>query len=539
LPEDQYCHDATGARITTTGTWAGNTLMNPSDQAWWRTLLAHVNAGLERSGYDEVFLDTLGRGALLYSVTGRCVDSRTGHEYTAADWERDTSELARFIKLQTGRPVIANGASSGTTYFGIPPSSIISQYVDGELSEGFTRNGALYDGFSTEAQIVKDVRMVADTPTMHVLVKDWRSVSEGTKDQEMRYALAAFLLGTGGNDMFGWTGSRTVRTAFDPLWDVDLGTPQGPYYGLGGGRYRRDFARGHVLLDTVAHTGSIDVPSTDVPGVAWTTSGAGAFELTPCAADPGGTVTCEARYVPASGSAGTATITATSIGADGAAGPAGSTSIGIARRSSVTAVTCATPVTLPSASTCTVTVRDEGVGDAIAPRGSVDVSVGSGGIDSMACSLLQISGSASSCTVEFTPTADGTFQLTAGYAGGLDHEASASPQPASVTAESSQPDPAPAPDDVAPSVEITSPLDGTALARGTKVTITVLAADEVGVTSVVFAVNGAVKCTDTAPEWTCSWTAPGAAKTFVLTATASDAAGNVSSDTNTVTTVRT
>src|SRR5688500_16588627 len=227
LPETQYCHDASGARIVTNGVWSGNILMNPAHQGWRNTLLANVNAALTQSGYNGVFLDVLGRGVLQYNVTGHCIAPRTGQEYTSADWESDTSELARSIKAATARPVIANGASRGTIYSAPPPSSVIAQYVNGGLAEGFTRNGAFFEGYYTESQILKDISMVADAPAMHVLAKDWRAVSQDTKDREMRYAFAAFLLATNGNDVFGWTGSQGARTAFDPLWDVDLGAPLG------------------------------------------------------------------------------------------------------------------------------------------------------------------------------------------------------------------------------------------------------------------------------------------------------------------------
>jgi hypothetical protein len=257
LPEAQYCHDATGGRITTNGLWSGNILMNPANEGWRTTLLAQVTDVLARSGYDGVFIDVLGRGALQYNVTGACIDPRTGRAYTAADWERDTSELARSIKERSARPVVANGASRGVIYFSSPRSSVIAQYADGGLAEGFTRNGAFFESYYSESALLSDVAMVADTPVMHVLTKDWRAVSQDVKDREMRYAFAAFLLGTNGNDVFGWTGSQGTLTGFDPLWNTDLGTPRGAYYPAGSGTYRRDFARGDVLVDSVYYSVSI------------------------------------------------------------------------------------------------------------------------------------------------------------------------------------------------------------------------------------------------------------------------------------------
>ena len=252
LPEAQYCHDQAGRRITSNGLWAGNILMDPANSGWRTTLLAEVNDVLATSGYDGVFLDVLGRGALQYNVTGHCINPRTGGPYTTAAWERDTSELARSIKERSARSLVANGASRGVIYFSPPPSSVIAQYADGGLAEGFTRNGAFFEGHYSESQLLKDVAMVSDGPIMHVLTKDWRAVSQNVKDREMRYAFATFLLGTDGNDVFGWTGSQGTMTPFDPLWDTDLGAPGGPYYSVGTGAFSprlrsRPCARGHRL----------------------------------------------------------------------------------------------------------------------------------------------------------------------------------------------------------------------------------------------------------------------------------------------------
>ena len=181
--------------------------LNPGNAGWRASLLNNVQAAIADSGFDGVFLDTLGRGALTYTVTGHCIDPQPGVGYTIADWERSTSELARPIREQIGRFTVANGASSGIVYFDPPPSSVRSTWMAGwpRDSRGTAPSSR---SANSESQIVKDVAMVADGPVMHVLTKDWRAVAEGTKDQEMRYAFATFLLGTDGNDVFGWTGSR-------------------------------------------------------------------------------------------------------------------------------------------------------------------------------------------------------------------------------------------------------------------------------------------------------------------------------------------
>ena len=530
LPEAQYCHDATGARITTNGLWSGNILMNPANAGWRTTLLAEVTDLLARSGYDGVFIDVLGRGALQYNVTGACVDPRTGSAYTTADWERDTSELARSIKERSARPVVANGASRGVIYFSSPRSSVIAQYADGGLAEGFTRNGAFFESYYSESALLSDVAMVADAPVMHVLAKDWRAVSQDVKDREMRYAFATFLLGTNGNDVFGWTGSQGALTQFDPLWNTDLGAPKGAYYPAGSGTYRRDFARGHVLVDTWAHTGSVVLAPVEVPDgdhtVTWSSNGDGTFGTSSCTSDGGSTTTCQVRYTPAPGSAGTHTITAIDASATGSVIASASASIAVSRRASVTAVACTSPVAATDASTCAVTVADANAGDASAPLGPVTFSsVGGGSFGSATCSLAAISGSKSSCSVTYTPTVEGDHTIGAAFGGDADHKPSTS-APAIVTVE-----PTVVLDVTAPVVQIISPADGSAVKKGRTIKVVATATDDVGVINVEFAADGVVKCSDVeTTAMTCAWSVPRSGSTgFTVTVTAWDEAGNVGS----------
>ena len=83
-------------------------------------------------------------------------------------------------------------------------------------------------------------------------------------------------------------------------------------------------------------------------------------------------------------------------------------------------------------------------------------------------------------------------------------------------------------DVTAPSVAITSPANNSTVPRGTTVTITAEASDNVGVTKVEFYVGNTLKCTDTAPAYSCAWSVPNAPnKTYKLTAKAYDAANNI------------
>ena len=80
-----------------------------------------------------------------------------------------------------------------------------------------------------------------------------------------------------------------------------------------------------------------------------------------------------------------------------------------------------------------------------------------------------------------------------------------------------------------PAVAITSPTNGSLVAKNTNITIAASASDNVGVTKVEFWVQGARKCTDTATPYTCTWKTPGQSGTAsTLQAKAYDAAGNIS-----------
>ncbi len=82
------------------------------------------------------------------------------------------------------------------------------------------------------------------------------------------------------------------------------------------------------------------------------------------------------------------------------------------------------------------------------------------------------------------------------------------------------------PDIIAPTATLVSPLAGTVL-KATKVVITGIATDDIGISKVEFYVNKKVQCTDLTAPYSCTWNVPGVAgKTYPIQAKAYDAAGN-------------
>lgn len=82
-------------------------------------------------------------------------------------------------------------------------------------------------------------------------------------------------------------------------------------------------------------------------------------------------------------------------------------------------------------------------------------------------------------------------------------------------------------DNTPPTVSITSPANGSIVARKSLVTIAASASDNVGVARVEFLVNGTLQCTDVSTPYSCNWRVPSAPnKTHQIQARAFDQAGN-------------
>jgi Bacterial Ig domain len=94
----------------------------------------------------------------------------------------------------------------------------------------------------------------------------------------------------------------------------------------------------------------------------------------------------------------------------------------------------------------------------------------------------------------------------------------------------------PAADSTRPTVTMTQPAHGARVHRGSMVTIKATASDSSGIAKVAFFVNGSLTCVSPFAPYSCAWTVPNrSGVAYTLRAEATDAAGNVSSSTVTVT----
>jgi hypothetical protein len=255
--------------------------------------------------------------------------------------------------------------------------------------------------------------------------------------------------------------------------------------------------------------------------VSWSSTGAGSFSPQSCTPVGGnGVSTCSVTYTPSPGSAGSHTVTGTYAADATHFGSSGSGSLSVAKRASATSATCsASSLVTGAATTCTAVVSDAGASGSVTPGGSVGwTTSGTGSFTPGSCSL---SGSGpATCSVSFVPTSTGTHRITASYAGDASHLASDSGGTTMIDVTPDQP----------PTVAITSPANNATVSKGKTVVIAATAADDVGVVSVVFSVDGKVTCTDTTAPYSCSWAVPRKANVkYTLLAVAKDTANHTAS----------
>lgn len=139
-----------------------------------------------------------------------------------------------------------------------------------------------------------------------------------------------------------------------------------------------------------------------------------------------------------------------------------------------------------------------------------------------------------------TPNGVGGFSSTPPATPTPSPTASPTPSPSSTPAPTASPSPTPSPsgDNISPTVLITNPIDGSLVRAGRTITIRASASDNVGVTKVVFSVNGSLLFTDTLAPYRVYWTVPNQVGVpYTISAQAFDAAGN-SSTNNVVVTSR-
>src|SRR3989454_5791770 len=161
--------------------------------------------------------------------------------------------------------------------------------------------------------------------------------------------------------------------------------------------------------------------------VSFTSNGSGIFFSSSCNLSPisssASSCALPVSYTPNPGSEGTHTITGTYGGDIDHSGSSGTFPLIVIKRTPSTSVSCSPNFVQPGVSTtCQATVTDTSPGTPLTPTGTVTWTTNATGTFSPSNSCtLSGTGPSASCTVTYTPTSQGTHQITATYQGDTDH----------------------------------------------------------------------------------------------------------------------
>jgi hypothetical protein len=254
LPESAYAHDALGSRIHALHykTW----LLDPLSPQAVAAAVANAKQQLAESGYDGIFLDTLGPVALDPSFSsGVAVNPTTGRAWTPEDWMRATSVFAGRLETVLGKPVMGNGLHNGPSYFNphVATSQLLDTGLMGGMAESWLRPAhAPASQYPSEEQWKQNVDAIADAgargSSFCAVTKLWMRATPAQQDAWFMFAAASFLLGNDGSGYFTYTTSRFDTTEDYPLYHVDLGAAKGPYAKVSN-VYQRAFDHGRVLVN--------------------------------------------------------------------------------------------------------------------------------------------------------------------------------------------------------------------------------------------------------------------------------------------------
>ena len=192
LTESAYSHDANGNRIQGRH-FAGTYLLNPVSPKALAYQISEAQQNLSSSGFDGIFMDTLGIAALNPTfVTSLPVNPATGQVWAKNDWVKASSTMAGQVAAAIGKPVIGNGLRDGRSYF--DPNVLTSQLLKSGLSAGMAEawlRGATnpIDAYPRESVWQQNVDMIADAGSLGgsvlAVTKVW---TNGTKAQNWSFA---------------------------------------------------------------------------------------------------------------------------------------------------------------------------------------------------------------------------------------------------------------------------------------------------------------------------------------------------------------
>ncbi len=251
-PEDWYLHTVDGARVKDGGVWTMNYLMSPLS-GWTDWMIGVLQERLDRSGYNAVYIDGAGLGALGVS-TAPPIDPRTHAEWTSTDWVTDMIEVTHRIRTNVGVPLWTNGIGDAKRYYDLGSSRMVPE-SDRGFTEQYTRHSTWrIDQHLTSQEWVRTVSMTREIGVKYAgITKVWVAAPPEEKDRWHRHALTTFLMGAAPGALYYFTGERaTTVTPFHPYWRIarSLGAPAEATYTVDvSGLTSRAFEHGRALCN--------------------------------------------------------------------------------------------------------------------------------------------------------------------------------------------------------------------------------------------------------------------------------------------------
>ncbi|MBV8561172.1 MAG: hypothetical protein JO050_10375 [Acidimicrobiia bacterium] len=256
-PASWYAKGTNGQPVTSKKD--GNWLMDVSNPAWVQDRVQTCTSYLADSGYDGCYLDVLGSTSVSTGyVSSPPVNPATNQAWTAQDWLAATAKLGAAVKnANSARMIVGNGLQNGRQYFAATgASSALLSGLDGGNAQGWIRGASdAITAFESAANWKQDVDMLVDAgnkgKSVMATTKVWGVNATQTQiDAVHRFALASFMLGTNGNQLFDFDSNQTDAPAVadHPYDHVNVGQPTGPY-ALTRNVYVRYFTSGIAVVN--------------------------------------------------------------------------------------------------------------------------------------------------------------------------------------------------------------------------------------------------------------------------------------------------
>jgi Hypothetical glycosyl hydrolase family 15 len=221
-------------------------LMNPAAPGWRTFVVKRIRWAYVNWKYDGVFFDNVWNAPLSLKRLSRICGGAPREIGSDSEWRSATARLLADVRA-LGRSVWAN--TDGQDVYG--------RHLDGWMVEAFA--GGWQSAYASQAEIRATWRRVdrdARAGKRTILVAQ----GERGDTARTRFAFAAYLLVAGPRVAFRY--SSVDGDAYRSLWNYPdygraLGRPVGARRRVGGSRWRRDFAGGHVEVDLGTHAVTI------------------------------------------------------------------------------------------------------------------------------------------------------------------------------------------------------------------------------------------------------------------------------------------